>query len=1135
MSFNREYYKDYISYKDFLSSNADKIQNLDLIKTNIVDINNRCRNKDFIFILLFEKWISYSNTVKIFKQKSENEPSNYINDVNTNFENFDLYPFYKDKDKDSYLNILPLININPIIDILNNLNEDYGVKNKKLDELYSKIEQLLPRNASKSKIERINDYNDTNYEKIDETNGGLFYNLLELFEKDKGKYLLKYNKYLESKAQFQGKEFIKILTDKIDTIKSKDFSSINNLLDVIKLNSQIIGITKKIIDFFNYIMLTVTSLKRNLDKDETNLTVDITLRKDFVTSFYTIDQLIEAIGTNVQPSFKKSYVVKENNLSPFIKLKILNYAKNKEDYVEINNFNIPYNNILSLEHNVIDRKITVTLIDTEGDLSNLLIYKMYQVSTGDQNIPQASNNNVIVNPDQPYVFEIEYGWSGPESENEEELLENKVFTKKNFRGYIRSINSQFNLNGTEYTLDITPNDNEAINTHMNYYDFFYKSRTEVTENSSFFINLIILYFILKYGRKNINKLLREKTTPDNDRVPALQLLFDTIDNVRSEGVVIKYKETGTRTNPNTTAFLIIQKIKQIIGPNDKTDDVTFEYTEEINKATKDELKDFLLIEKFISSIRPNIYDLKNENNKPSYIRYVDLSKIKVENVHNIFMDISNEFRLNAWICAIYLIYKLKYFFRGRNDDVFVLHDTTSLFDVFDDNNQYIDKNKFYKIINDFNIFCFDEEHAVTINDDNFFEQIRKTINDEKYNKFNQYQLRLMDPKETNSQQELTFFNSKLKEIFSYIKKIGMNKSFDAKNMYQFADSINVDFMTYKDLDKQYYNQILKEYKRKIYANRNVILKKLLNNNETEQKEYEELVNNIQTTAFSKFRAIANIKNNENDLDDLRKIADENQEDEIKIKINDFVLKKIEKGSVSVMYLSFSFNTSAIIENENINMQQKALFLSKNIAQSYSLTPRITTKTRNSNKQFFSQGNDNLLKEGTGDIIDFDLSEFNVQQFNALMVSNKNQKNIGFETLISSNFIKDIHENAAKYHSTYIDINGEIDKTKIAQNMAIIDINYQNQMDITASINILGEPYWSHTIFDIKMSFIYLNIYYASGNRSSHTGLYTVTNAVHSINNNKYTTRLDLKRIPTFLTNFSNFSIQKRVGVLYSQI
>jgi hypothetical protein len=113
-------------------------------------------------------------------------------------------------------------------------------------------------------------------------------------------------------------------------------------------------------------------------------------------------------------------------------------------------------------------------------------------------------------------------------------------------------------------------------------------------------------------------------------------------------------------------------------------------------------------------------------------------------------------------------------------------------------------------------------------------------------------------------------------------------------------------------------------------------------------------------------------------------------------------------------------------------------------------------------------------------------------------------------------ISGIFDNAGKYYKTHRDINGNVNQHSIARDLAKLDLNYQTQVNLKGSITIIGEPYWSN--INSLMKYIFINVYYVNGQRSSFTGLYYVTNIVHSVSDGKFTTKLEITRAPTFLSN-----------------
>ena len=336
---------------------------------------------------------------------------------------------------------------------------------------------------------------------------------------------------------------------------------------------------------------------------------------------------------------------------------------------------------------------------------------------------------------------------------------------------------------------------------------------------------------------------------------------------------------------------------------------------------------------------------------------------------------------------------------------------------------------------------------------------------------------MIDNKDVQKFQNVSFFVKKLKEIFNSIQLLGLNTKTKSKDIFIISDSIVVNYMVH---EKESEDQVKKKYKEIIYSNKDIIYTSQdIANKKIEQFSYDEFSSNYDLTQGYE--------------------------------------KKYKK--FTVMFLSYSLSLNKLFNNQSFSLSYKLGFLTKNIAQSYSLMPRIQPKTRNSNKQFFSQGNDKMLRESSGDILEFEIERLDIQKTVGLIINNKNQKNVGFNDFSSNTFVDGMYENAAKYYNTYIDINGTPDKLKIARDMATLQSNYKNAVQLKGSITIFGEPYWSD-INLLKSKYIHITINYNNGRLSSHSGLYMVTNAIHTINNGKYVTKLEIIRQYTFLSNFS---------------
>ena len=1103
MEFDKSYYEKYSLYQKFIDENQSYLYD---IKIKIKNINNNCINKNFIFIYIFEKWIKEKN-IEIYDQLEPNKVSNFkARENKVSFEELDLYPFKKVGS--DYADIIPIIDMMPIFDIINNLEDDYVPNENKLKTYYEVILKNLVNNNSKAKIEKIDSYGDKSHAEVADMNACLYTRIIATFEKNEKQYLVQYNQYESNKTIFKGKNIIKDLLTQIEELKNRTANDINRLGDVIKINYEIIHITKKIIEFFNILLAYTTDLKIKFDRDDNDTPIQI--KKTYTTSFYKIDDLIE----NLKPAFKKSYIVKENNLTSFIKMKISYYTKDKRNFVEINDFDIPYNNVVSLEHDVDQKKINVTIIDTEGELSNLLIHKIYQIS-------QTHNQAAIIGDkdidNDSYDFEIEYGWTGPETEDEYELIREKVFSKKKFRGYITELTSQFTLSGTQYNLTITPNDSEKPESHMNYYDFFYSQNNQNNAmTGGFLLTLIFLYFILKYSDQNISASF-EAVSGAGDIFTAESFILEKIFFLLNGGN--NYSFPFIKITPNT--FEICQFI-YFIDTNNRRESNKAQYRNYTSKITKNEnKKDYLFIEKLISGLS----QLRQVSLEGTF-QYINIFDIKIENLKNIMVDLDeSQYALNSWLTASYFIWKIKRYFSPKDEELFLFYDRTDLFNLFI--NEELDKDIFLKKINDFNVFCFEPNTQITV--DNFFTLIKKSIQDDNFNKFNRYDLALLNPFDSLSNKNPTLFTSQVSKIFSSLRKMGHNKPFNEKEMYQFANEIKSDFMTYKDLDFNYYLEILNEYRKKIYSNANISYLNLMDENITHDKIFKDFYRKYKEKIET---VIKKELNEEFEKETKDKSLDKEEEGEIKKTLKNKLIKKTIGYNINILYLDFEFNSNKILKNPSINFDKKIEILSKKIVQSYSLTPRIYPKTRNSNKQFFSQGNDKLLSEGTGDIIEFQINEFNIQKFNSLMVSRNNQKKMAFNNLSSSSY-SNIYQNAAKYYNTYIDIDGQTDKQKIVENMANLDLDYQNQTaGLSGSITIPGEPFWSEHAF-LSNYYIYLNIYYNSGNRSSHSGVYSVKNVMQNIDNGSFKTKIEIIRIPTFLNDLDSLTTKANITMLYS--
>ena len=1080
-------YQKFIVYNDFFKTHEEK--DIVAIKDQIESINANCSNKNFIIILIFEKWINSYDYTSYVETATTNTFSKRASA--NQFLDLDFYPFIDIK-KTTTTDIFHIFDISNIIAVFNNLKIVKSNKSdplKKIKDIYKFINDNIHKKTIKPNIHRTY-YINQPYSKIEQANDGLFVNLIKLLNPEKMK------EYLSKKATYiKGKDLLEKILKDIEKIKKIQKTDLTSLTICISKETEIRNIANKIISFFQTIFSTINSLYKivytAVKKTEEEEKFSLSITGNDVSPKFTIEQLINSLEEKPIPQFKKAYVTRENNLTPFIEIKVLYYTNDQKNFIQINNFNVPYNNIISLEHNISDQKITINLIDTEGELSELLIYKMYHITT------QISESKKIKNIDAedslPYVFEVEYGWSGPETEIEEELLKEKVYVKKKYRGYIKSISSQFSNKGTQYTLEIMPTNYENNFFDGNYYNILY-SNYDYREESSFAISLFVFYLILKYWNDEVDLKNVKSAEPEKYHDADTFILEKIFYIIKYHKFHFFVKGSGNNRYYEIAVTYGGKKNGKIL-------------TNKIN-----EKEDMVVLDLLLKNVN------KEEDN--SY----QISQIGSENMKYISGAIDSDFKLNSWLVSVYLIWQFNYYFVEDTKKFYLFHDTTGLFDFFQDDATYatkkkIDSEKFYAIINKFNVFCFEED--TNINDNNFFIKMKEIIKNNSILRNQYYLNNIYDTKASSSDamanktRKLTFFNTKIQQIFSTLEYIGFNKDYDDNNVYQFSSGVNSDFATYKDSDIRYYLEIANDYKKKIYANKNFIYQaSLTSENNREIDSFRVFHDNFLKTF--EFLAIGNYfpgtKNNESDGEDKEK--------EIKKVLKDNkVNQALTKGDVNIFYLSYALDKRKIMGNSDMSLEKKVSFLSKNIMQSYSLTPRIYPKTRNSNKQFFSQGNSKLLSEGTGDIIEYSPLQFNIGQIVGLNKQMENLLNVNFDDFFNQSYINGMHENAAKYYNTYTNINGQTDKQEILKNMAQLKINYQSQINIKADITIIGEPFWSNVDFTNRSIFIYLYIYHNSGSISDYTGLYTIENVIQDIDNGKFTTKLNLIRVPTFLNSF----------------
>ena len=1040
-----EYNVNFLNYKSFFDKYENKILNND--KKQIEEINNDCLNKNFFYMLLWQKWIQEPNTVSYYiydKDKAKYSPES----TKTSLNSLKLFPYKKDKGMD----ILPIIDIRKIFIILN-----FGKENSSLNSIYDFIFTKL----NNEKIsERLDAYIDQPYNNFQKSVYGLYFDIILNSGENRNDYIddLKYNNeqiVIEDKytTNFTFEKITNNSTKKrIDEINLYDFNKLQ-VLDEYDLVYKIDVITSKIVKFVQFILDYISFLYRLLTKDE-NPPIDLkNLFPQPPGTSIPIDRMLELIG--IKPKFKKSYIARENNLFGYVKIKMIKNIKNF-GYLEIDNFGIPYNQILDFEYDVGEQTVTLKLIDTEGNLSELLINKMYSFFNNNvKDIAQTKQDEIA------QYFEIEYGWAGPVTENIVELLKENIFTKKIFRGYIKSISSEFSSNGTTYEIKISPNPFKK-NASINTYDVFFENSTKAS------ISLILIFSYL------ILKNFTDDVLEDFNRISDKN--FYTADSIFLEKIFYILLEKDFYIRPNKQTIkkktTIISYSFGVVSGIDEKKDIYQEFCT-IDKQNNN--IDFNLIELLINNLKINELDffIRKDGitgNKKEKIELFYIKNMKVIDNDGITSAMeSASFWLNAWTVGIFLTLKLKDYFLKTQKKFFVFYDITTIFDVFNlDPKQLnsLDKNKtlnsgirkyvfFNNTLLDGPPLEITEKELLRIIKDQYKQN----------NSFNRFKISVIlekDPKYEKREtiNYISFFTSTIEKILERLE----NYQVDIVDLpVSQTGSVKGIFQTF---DKTKINEI-----KDIYEQTN------------EDLNYKPFLKNIENTA--KYLNVS---------------------DNIETEVN-------------VLFLSFALNHIKIFKSDSVSVENKVKFLSDNIVQSYSLTPRIYPKTRNSNKQFFSQGNDKLLSEGTGDIIEFVVNKMDIENIMMASTINKNQKNIGFNSFSSHSFSNGIYENAAKYYNTYTDINGETDKSKIASDMASLQAKYRNQIQISGNITIFGEPYWSD-INLLKSKYIYLNIYYSNGTKSAHSGLYMVTNTIHNITNGKYTTKIEIIRQNTFLSNFS---------------
>lgn len=1130
---NNDYYAKSLCYQEYLGDLGTDINSGNFFKPeHIQKIYAKSLNNNFIWIFIFEKWIETANTCITFNVATNGKFTDTKH--NGTFQNFNLNPYDKSKDR-----VFPLIDFSNIITFFNQGETNESFKNLVDKGQIKKFLDKIGKNGNQF-------YIDTEYARIKDSLGGTFFSILAAFDFIPDEYFMK-EKFNNNGTRIdinydllKTNGFEKTLKDIKDWKTLKDPENTESYEIYMEeqrqrlesLGSKIFLIFQSLLDMYCSVYNEYYQQITKSPKDPPSIDMSaFNLSKQDETSL-PLEEYILRSRPKIAPSFKKSYVVRENNLKPFLNIRLeYQVGSTSKDFVNVNYFDIPYNNIISMEHNVKDFSMTINLIDTEGNLSELLIQKMYAIS-------QKKNNALVeknINSMGEYRFFVEYGWSGPSSSYADELMEEQVYVKSINRGYIKSISSQYSFKGNEYTLTIIPNDLNSYNTGLNDTStFYFKPIGE--EKVVIPMGLLGLYFLLKNPISGLYDIIENMTTWESKHCDVtssfLQKMFCFLDVVKLEArsgqVYISYKpKSGNDIQiSKDNSFNEDEKIIMNILISD-------------GKTIKD---------KRYKSIGTSDVELKG----------LTLNEIGLDMLKDKFDSAS--VNLNAWLAGAYIIWKLSI------DGDLIVCDTTGLFNfiTFDSTKRSFQLENgnlhegYQNVIKQFNPYCTRNgpygPNTVT-GEKSFYEYI---LNGEKNSKFNLYglsELFNLTPNDDNvpydeeKARDLTFLVSQFNAIFSEIKKIGMDRD-DVSgnpNVFHASNGIRMNYDLFKK-NKDDIEDLFFEYKKKIYSDRSNIYvstkpKNIEKDNRHETKfgefkkhvkevfkskedelntKYNEKVNkhNKNVNKFNETHGSSNDRNTNSHRKKLNE-SRENLIDERKKLDKQIELNK--NSDIRIIYLSYMTDPN-MVAFLNCNLSKKISLLGKQLVQSYSFTPRISPKTRSANKQFFSQGNKQIMHEGTGDIIEFSIDPLDVGSFNSVMLANKNKNNVGgFNGLNSNSFAGGIYQNATNYYRTYRSIEGDENPYKIAEDMARLDRNYQTQTVLKGSITIPGEPYWSNVNL-LMAKCIYIHVYYSNGMRSSHSGLYYVSGVVQSISDGKFTTKLEIVRAPTFLS-----SVEKKVN------
>jgi hypothetical protein len=303
-----------------------------------------------------------------------------------------------------------------------------------------------------------------------------------------------------------------------------------------------------------------------------------------------------------------------------------------------------------------------------------------------------------------YRFFIEYGWSGPNTDNEDELMEEGVFTKSVHRGYIKSVSSQYTFKGTEYNLVIMPNDFNNYNTGFNDTSQLY---FQDEDRMNPVIGLLTLYLLLKTPGMTY-EVLRDTTYLEGEdpKLNFLDTIFGFIETLEINKTVIPKQGTFYHFTYNGGKDL---KTRTEIKPriNRKTGKTTpggYKEDKKIVHLRSDENKSLSQIAAKLFEASKKVKEkTKNGNlidSDRGLLKYVSLTGDTFETFKSV-CDGENVF-LNAWLVGLYVIWK----FNQSNN--IILCDTTGLFEIFKQTKKDITSMpnaKIIDIINDQLFIC----------------------------------------------------------------------------------------------------------------------------------------------------------------------------------------------------------------------------------------------------------------------------------------------------------------------------------------------------------------------------------------------------------------------------------------------